>query len=72
MVRRSTGVAPVGTQMTIWGEISAGRGSTLRMNCLIISSATSKSAMTPSRSGRMTSMLRWVLPSMVLASAPTA
>ena len=48
------------------------RGCTLRMKCLIISSATSKSAITPSRSGRMASMLPGVRPSICLASSPTA
>ena len=45
---------------------------TLRMKCLIISSATSRSAITPSRSGRMASMLSGVLPIIILASSPTA
>ena len=42
------------------------------MKCLIISSATSKSAMTPSRIGRMAWMLPGVRPSISLASWPTA
>ncbi len=45
---------------------------TLRMKCLIISSATSKSAITPSRIGRIASMLPGVRPSISLASSPTA
>ena len=45
---------------------------TLRMKCLIISSATSKSAITPSRSGRIASMLPGVRPTICLASSPTA
>ena len=45
---------------------------TRRMKCLIISSATSKSAMTPSRKGRMASMLPGVRPTICLASSPTA
>ena len=56
MARRSTAVEPDGTQMTISGEAKLRRLCTLRMKCLIISSATSKSAMTPSRSGRLAVM----------------
>ena len=41
-------------------------------NSLIISSATSKSAITPSRMGRIASMLPGVRPSINLASSPTA
>ena len=44
---------------------------TLRMKCLIISSATSKSAITPSRRGRIASILPGVRPSICLASSPT-
>jgi len=47
-----SGVAPVGTQMTICGEISAGRGSTLRMNCLIISSGARGRSRWPGRGPR--------------------
>jgi hypothetical protein len=42
------------------------------MKCLIIASATSKSAMTPSRSGRIAWMLPGVRPSIRFASTPTA
>jgi hypothetical protein len=42
------------------------------MKCLIISSATSKSAMTPSRSGRIASIEPGVRPSISLASSPMA
>jgi hypothetical protein len=42
------------------------------MNCLSICSVTVKSAITPSFIGRMASMLPGTLPSMALASLPTA
>ena len=42
------------------------------MKCLIICSATSRSAITPLRSGRTVRMLAGVLPSISLASSPTA
>ena len=48
------------------------RLNTFLMKCLIISSALSKSAITPSRMGRMASMLPGVRPSISLASSPTA
>ena len=57
IARRSTAVEPEGTQMIICGLVKLRRLCTLRMKCLIISSATSKSAMTPSRKGRMAVML---------------
>ena len=72
IARRSTAVAPEGTQMTICGLAKLRRLCTLRMKCLIISCATSKSAMTPSRSGRIASMFPGVRPSIRLASSPTA
>jgi hypothetical protein len=72
MARRSTAVAPEGTQITTCGETMARRLCTFWIKCLIISSATSKSAITPSRIGRMASTLPGVLPSISLASAPTA
>ena len=72
MARRSTAVLPDGTQTMIIGEAKPRRLCTLRMKCLIISSATSKSAITPSRSGRMAEMLPGVRPSICLASSPTA
>ena len=58
IARRSTAVEPDGTQTMICGLAKLRRLCTLRMKCLIISSATSKSAMTPSRSGR----IAWMLP----------
>ena len=72
MARRSTAVEPDGTQTMIMGLAKERRLCTLRMKCLIISSATSKSAMTPSRIGRIASMLPGVRPSIILASLPTA
>ena len=72
MARRSTAVEPEGTQTMTWGLTKLRRLCTLRMKCLIISSATSKSAMTPSRKGRMAVMLPGVRPSINFASSPTA
>ena len=72
MARRSTAVEPDGTQMIISGLAKLRRLCTLRMKCLIISSATSKSAITPSRNGRMAVILPGVRPSIILASSPTA
>ena len=66
MARRSTAVEPEGTQMMICGLAKLRRLCTLRMKCLIISSATSKSAMTPSRKGRIAWMLPGVRPSIML------
>ena len=72
IARFSTGVAPCGTQTMTLGLVIELRRIALRMKCLIISSALSKSAMTPSRIGRMASMLPGVRPSISLASSPTA
>ena len=73
MARRSTAVEPEGTQTMICGRANDLRLlCTLRMKCLIISSATSKSAITPSRKGRIAWMLPGVRPSISLASSPTA
>ena len=72
IARRSTAVEPDGTQMIISGLAKRRRLCTLRMKRLIISSATSKSAMTPSRKGRMAVMLAGVRPSIIFASSPTA
>ena len=74
IARRSTDVAPEGTQITTSGprERRLGPPCALRMKCLIISSATSRSAITPARSGRMVFKLSGVLPSISLASSPTA
>ena len=73
MARRSTAVEPEGTHTMICGRANDLRLlCTLRMKCLIISSATSKSAMTPSRKGRIAWMFPGVRPSISLASSPTA
>ena len=73
MARFSTWVEPQGTQMMILGlGLNTERGCTILMNCLIISSVTTKSAITPSFMGRMASILPGTLPSMALASLPTA
>src|SRR5271170_1442070 len=72
IARRSTGVDPEGTHTTICGVAKLRRLCTLRMKCLIISSVTSKSAMTPSRNGRIAWMFPGVRPSISLASSPTA
>ena len=73
MARRSTWVEPQGTQMMMRGlGFRTDRGWTILMNCLSICSVTVKSAITPSFIGRMASMLPGTLPSMALASWPTA
>jgi hypothetical protein len=73
MARRSTWVEPQGTQMMMRGlGVSSVRGCTILMNCLIICSVITKSAITPSFIGRIASMLPGTLPSMALASRPTA
>ena len=73
IARRSTWVEPQGTQMMMRGlGRSTERGWTILMNCLSICSVTVKSAITPSFIGRMASMLPGTLPSMALASLPTA
>src|SRR4051794_36361263 len=51
MARRSTAVEPEGTQITTRGLAKPRRGCTRRMKCLIISSATSKSAISPVAQG---------------------
>ena len=68
----STGVAPEGTQITIVGLIKLLLLWTFLIKCLIISSAISKSAMTPSLSGRIARIVPGVFPTIVLASKPTA
>ena len=73
IARRSTWVEPHGTQMMMRGEGEKRREScTFLMNCLSICSVTVKSAITPSFIGRMAVMLPGVLPSIILASLPTA
>ncbi len=73
IARRSTEVEPEGTQITISGQRGKRRlPCTFWMKCLIICSATSMSAMTPSRRGRIASIWSGVLPIIILASSPTA
>ena len=73
IARRSTCVEPQGTQMMMRGlGVKKLRGCTILMNCLIICSVMTKSAITPSFMGRMASMLPGTLPNMALASLPTA
>src|SRR3990167_7694040 len=73
MARRSTWGEPQGTQMMMRGlGLNIERGCTILMNCLSICSVTVKSAITPSFIGRIASMLPGTLPSMALASLPTA
>ena len=73
IARRSTWVEPQGTQMMMRGLGENRREScTFLMNCLIICSVTTKSAITPSFIGRMVVMLPGVLPSICLAVWPTA
>ena len=68
----STFVAPVGTQITIWGFDNDRPLWTFLIKLLIICSATSKSAITPSFIGLIAFILPGVLPSICLASSPTA
>ena len=73
MARRSTWVEPDGTQMMMRGlGLNSLESCTFLMNCLSICSVTVKSAITPSFIGRMTVMLPGALPSISLASLPTA
>ena len=68
----STGVAPCGTHTITFGLENVDLLCTFLMKCFIISSATSKSAITPSLIGRMASILPGVRPSINFASSPTA
>ncbi len=70
--RFSTSVMPEGTAMTTRGRTILRRLCTFVMKCRSIASVISKSAMTPSLSGRTATMLAGVRPSMRLASLPTA
>ena len=58
--------------MTIIGDANALLLWTFWIKCLIISSATSKSAITPSLNGLITSMFPGDLPNISFASIPTA
>ena len=69
--RFSTPVTPEGTHTTTRGWAKR-FWCTFWMKCRSICSVTSKSAMTPSFSGRMAEMFPGVRPSMRLASTPTA
>ena len=66
--RRSTCVISEGTPMTTRGRSQPLRLCALRMKCVSIFSAASKSAMTPSFIGRIAVMLPGVRPSISLAS----
>ena len=68
----STGVDPVGTQIKILGLAKVFFTCTFFIKCLIISSVTIKSAITPSLKGLIALIFPGVLPSMVFASSPTA
>ena len=66
--RRSTCVISDGTPMTTRGRSQPLRLCALRMKCVSIFSAASKSAMTPSFKGRIAVMLPGVRPSISFAS----
>ena len=68
----STGVDPVGTQIKILGFANALFLCTFLIKCLIISSVTTKSAITPSLRGLIAEIFPGVLPNIVFASSPTA
>ena len=70
MARRSTAVAPDGTQTTICGLAKERRLCTFRNE--VLNHFRSESAITPSRIGRMALMLPGVRPSIIFASSPTA
>ena len=70
--RRSTPVTPLGMPITSRGATMPRPSLPFWMNDLIICSAASKSAITPSRRGRTARMLPGVRPSINLASSPTA
>ncbi len=70
--RRSTGVISAGTPTTTRGRIQPLRRLARRMKSVSIRSAASKSAMTPSRMGRMATRSRGVRPIISRALVPTA
>ena len=70
--RRSTCVISDGTPITSRGRRQAERPIALRTKWTSIFSAASKSAITPSRSGRTARMFGGVRPSISCASSPTA
>ncbi len=69
--RRSTSVIPEGAQITIRGREKR-ECMTLPTNWRSIASVTSKSAITPCRSGRSAEIVAGVRPIIRWASAPTA
>ena len=69
--RRSTAVTPLGMQMTMRGRLKVTLPSVLRIKSCSILAAISKSAMTPSLSGRTATMEAGVRPMTSLASLPT-
>src|SRR3954447_15680560 len=71
IARRSTSVIPDGAHMTTVGRLKRLR-TTLARNWRSIASVTSKSAITPWRSGRSAEMLAGVRPIICWASWPTA
>ena len=70
--RFSTSVIPEGTQMMIRGRTHVRRRRAFWMNSRRRSSVFSKSAITPSLSGRTATISSGVRPSMLFASLPTA
>ena len=70
--RRSTSVTPEGMQMTMCGRLNAPDFSALRTKYLSMAAVTSKSAITPSLSGRTATIESGVRPSISLACLPTA
>ena len=72
IARRSTKVDLQGTQTITFGLAKKRLTFTLLIKCLSIFWVTSKSAITPSLSGRIAVILSGVRPSICLASKPTA
>ena len=69
--RRSTSVTPLGTQMTTRGRANHLRPQAWRIKLCSIAAVMSKSAMTPSFSGRTATMDPGARPMTALASCPT-
>ena len=69
--RRSTAVTPLGMQMTTRGRLKVTLPSVFLMKSCSILAAISKSAITPSFSGRTATMEAGVRPTTSLASSPT-
>jgi len=70
--RRSTSVTPEGMQMTTFARWNGPLLTALVMKCLSMVAVISKSAITPSFSGRTATMEPGVRPIISLACAPTA